>query len=61
MSDLINIPSLFKGVTDLMKVTIPAVVFDYGHYNEITARLVEKENSRTQKDKKYPISGKCFQ
>jgi len=59
---IINIPELFLPVAAVVNAKFStrgedpfSVFFDYGHYIEVTRNLIQKENSISQKDKKYPL------
>ena len=62
VSEILNIPALFEAVAGKVSAKLNAraqdpfpVYFDYGHYNEVTARLLDKGKSISQKTKRFPL------
>ncbi len=62
MMDFILIPDIFKVISQKVNATLSTraqdpfpVYFDYGHYNEVTRNLTNKDGGTTSKTKKYPL------
>ena len=56
MTSPIFIPDLFSTIVKKVATAIGyPVYFDYGHYNEVTRNLTQKDRSISQRDKKYPL------